>query len=154
MVMPKGQHAVVPLAVTIEALSAPLGDQDQSAAAPVDASAGERPAKAWQFVKGNKLARLKAIKNRARGITGLSPTAVPNFMKADLVAGVAYAGQLLRMLEDRPALLALAGQVADAYTVGQALMKEALKSRKEDDKSGLTLREKQQQLKEAQSWIV
>ena len=151
--MGKGRHKKRDLASTLAELDPRPEVGGVPAAQLDDALPPHRVPGARGFAKGNKAGRLRAIKNRARGISSLSPTAVPAFMKPHIEAGVAYAGQLLRTLDDRPVLLPMAGLVADSYTVAKAILNEALRTLREDDLAGLTLKEKLAWLAEAKSWL-
>ena len=151
--MGKGQHNPVPFEATMEVLVEPLVVADPIPVVSAEAAVGEVPKRKGTFVQGNKMAKWRAIQNRARGISSLSPAAVPTFMKADVAAGVSYLGEMLRLLEDRPVLLPLAGVVADALTVGRSMLKEALKALRDPAKSGMTDKEIMAKLTHAQSWL-
>jgi hypothetical protein len=114
----------------------PLPSSD---APPIHASGSKR------FAKGNQAWRLRSLRRRADGLSTLNPARCPAWMRPHVEAGAPYTVALLAMLEGKPALHPLAGDVADAHCMYRALMALALEAESAKDRGAL--------LAEARGWL-
>jgi hypothetical protein len=90
-------------------------------------SAPERDATTGRFLPGNRGYRRRMVKAKAKGITTLDPSRVDAWLAPFVKDGAAYGVELMRRVQGDPALLRLAGDVADAHTVYRALLALAAK---------------------------
>lgn len=78
--------------------------------------------KTGRFVAGNRAHRRRMLKRKAEGIATLDPAHCEPWLRPHVEAGKSYAAKLLTRVQHDPALLELAGAVADAHTVYRALL--------------------------------
>lgn len=98
-----------------------------------------------RFLPRNRAYRRRQIKQRAEGIATLNPTRVPTWLRPYVEQGQSYIVALLDMLDGKPALHALAGDVADAHVMYRATLGLALEA--EDAKTRTAL------MVEARGWL-
>jgi hypothetical protein len=117
---------------------------DEGSPLPTEDAAPIQDAATGRFLKGNRAYRRRQLKARAEGISTLNPARVPTWLRPFVEMGSAYTVALLGMLKDRPALFALAGDVADSHVMYRALLQLALDADLKDRASMLT---------EARGWL-
>jgi hypothetical protein len=114
---------------------------------PIDAAASEptQDPTTGRFLPGNRMHRRRQLVKRAKGIATLNPATAPTWLRPHIEQGAPYVSDLLRMLEGRPELHPLAGDVADAHVMYLGMRTLALQT---DDK-----RERAQLLTESRAWL-
>ena len=118
---------------------------DEVPALPAADAVPMQDAKTGRFLKGNRAHRRRQLKSRADGLSTLNPARVPSWMRPHVEQGASYIVALLGMLEKKPALHPLAGDVADAHAMYRALMTLALAAEHVKDRMAL--------LTEARGWL-
>jgi|HubBroStandDraft_5_1064220.scaffolds.fasta_scaffold354071_2 hypothetical protein len=98
-----------------------------------------------RFGKGNQAWRLRQLKDRADGLSTLNPARCPSWMRPHVEQGASYIVALLGMLEKKPALHPLAGDVADAHAMYRAMVTLALAAEHVKDRMAM--------LSEARGWL-
>lgn len=114
-------------------------------ALPAEDAAPTKDATTGRFLPGNRMHRRRQLKARAEGIATLNPARAPSWLKPHIDRGASYVVALLGMLEGKPALHPLAGDVADAHVVYRATLALALDA--EDAKTRASL------MSEARAWL-
>jgi hypothetical protein len=99
----------------------PAGDVPALPAASVETDSDHAP-HTGRFVVGNRAARRRQVKTRAKGIATLNPATVPSWLSPYVTDGVALAGELAQRFPDDPALRPLIGATVDAWVVFRALL--------------------------------
>ncbi len=77
-----------------------------------------------RFVRGNRMYRRRALKDRQKGIATLDPARCASWLSPHVRDGAAYGMVLLARFPD-PALARLVGATADAHTMARALLQVA-----------------------------
>jgi hypothetical protein len=104
-----------------------------------EASAPMHDPKTGRFVPGNRAARRRQVKARAKGISTLDPNRCASWLRPFVADGASYGVELLQRFSD-PVLAKLVGDTADARTVYRALLHLAAQGDTEA-------------LKEARAWL-
>lgn len=87
-------------------------------------TAPDRDPKTGRFKAGNRAARRRAAKSLARvGVMTLDPARVASWLSPEVAQGASYALSLATSGPPHPALVALAGDVADVRSVARALLR-------------------------------
>ena len=98
-----------------------------------------------RFLLGNRAYRRRQLRARAEGIATMNPARVPTWMRPHVEHGRPYTAALLALLDGKPALHPLAGDVADAHVMYRATLALALEA--EDGKARAAL------MSEARGWL-
>ncbi len=103
-------------------------------------AAAERDASTGRFLPANRAARRRTLKRVARGLHTLNPAACASWLQPTAKLAQGYAIDLAATLPAHPALLALAGDAADARAIYRGLLTLAAQGDAEA-------------LKEARAWL-
>lgn len=82
----------------------------------------ERDPSTGRFLPANRAARRRTLKRQARGLHTLNPAACASWLAPSVKLAARYAVDLAATLPDHPALVALAGDAADARAVYRGLL--------------------------------
>lgn len=89
---------------------------------PAEESAPERDPSNGRFLPANRAARRRTLKRVVKGLHTLNPTAVATWLRPYAELSATYALELAGTMPEHPALLALAGDAADARAVARGLL--------------------------------
>ena len=123
----------------------PVVRVDEAPALPSDDSPPMHDGKTGRFIPGNRAYRRRQLVRRAEGIATLDPHRVPSWLKPHVKQGAGYVKALLALLEGKPALYPLAGDLGDAHVLYRATL--ALALGEDDPKTRAAL------MGEARGWL-
>jgi hypothetical protein len=118
---------------------------DEGTPLPSEDAAPMKDAVTGRFLKGNRAHRRRQLKARAEGISTTNPAKAPTWLRPFIEMGASYTVSLLAMLEGKPALFPLAGDISDAHALYRGLLSLALETTDAKERASL--------LSEARGWL-
>lgn len=143
-------HGRARQAVRVDAVTPVESDESRALHVPATDANGEvirtKKGKIRQaFAPGNQAWRLAQLERRSEGIATMDPAKVPTWMRPHVELGRPYVTALLAMLESKPVLWSLAGDVADAHVLYRAHVALAVAAEETKERNDL--------MQEARAWL-